>query len=93
MYILFIIGIQLMINIKKTFLISLNLIFFLVLLMSCSSKEKVSTSVVSNDIQIYKTGLSSLEDENYQKAIIDFDNLSINHPFSSLAKKSEIMTA
>ena len=44
-------------------------------------------------MQIYKTGLSALEDENYKKAIIEFDNLSLNHPFSSLAKKSDIMTA
>ena len=82
-----------MINIKKPYLISIQLLFFLILLISCSSKEKDSTSVVLNDMQIYKTGLSALEDENYKKAIIEFDNLSLNHPFSSLAKKSDIMTA
>ena len=82
-----------MINIKKNYTISINLLIYLILLLSCSSKEKDSASVVLNDIQIYKTGLSSLEDENYEKAIIEFDNLSLNHPFSSLAKKSEIMTA
>ena len=82
-----------MININKTFTISIKLLIFLILLISCSLKEKDSPSVVLNDIQIYKTGLSSLEDENYKKAIIEFDNLSLNHPFSSLAKKSDIMTA
>ena len=82
-----------MININKTFTISIKLLIFLILLISCSLKEKDSTSVVLNDVQIYKTGLSALENENYKKAIIEFDNLSLNHPFSSLAKKSNIMTA
>ncbi|MFL2818266.1 MAG: outer membrane protein assembly factor BamD [Candidatus Puniceispirillales bacterium] len=82
-----------MININKNFTISIKLLIFLILLISCSLKEKDSTSVLLNDMQIYKTGLSALEDENYKKAIIEFDNLSLNHPFSSLAKKSEIMTA
>ena len=82
-----------MVNIKKNYTISIKLLIFLILLISCSSKEKDSASVVLNDIQIYKSGLSSLENENYKKAIIEFDNLSLNHPFSSLAKKSDIMTA
>ena len=82
-----------MVNIKKNYTISIKLLIFLILLISCSSKEKDSPSVVLNDIQIYKSGLSSLENENYKKAIIEFDNLSLNHPFSSLAKKSDIMTA
>ena len=82
-----------MINITKNYTISIKLLIFLILLIGCSSKEKDSATVVLNDIQIYKTGLSSLENENYKKAIIDFDNLSLNHPFSSLAKKSDIMTA
>ena len=82
-----------MINIKKKYTISIKLLIFLILLISCSSKEKDGSSVVLKDIQIYKTGLSALEDENYKKAIIEFDNLSLNHPFSSLAKKSDIMTA
>ena len=82
-----------MINIKKNYTISIKLLIFLILLIGCSSKEKDSATVVLNDTQIYKTGLSSLENENYKKAIIEFDNLSLNHPFSSLAKKSDIMTA
>ena len=82
-----------MINITKNYTISIKLLIFLILLIGCSSKEKDSATVVLNDIQIYKTGLSSLENENYKKAIIEFDNLSLNHPFSSLAKKSDIMTA
>ena len=80
-------------NIKENYTISIKLLIFLILLISCSLKEKNNTSIVLNDIQIYKTGLSSLKDENYEKAIIEFDNLSLHHPFSSLAKKSDIMTA
>ena len=82
-----------MITIKKNYIISIKLLIFLILLIGCSSKEKDSATIVLNDIDIYKTGLSSLENENYKKAIIEFDNLSLNHPFSSLAKKSDIMTA
>ena len=82
-----------MIIINKTFTISIKLLIFLILLIGCSSNEKDSATVVLNDVQIYKTGLSALENENYKKAIIEFDNLSLNHPFSSLAKKSDIMTA
>ena len=82
-----------MIFIKKNYLISFKTIFFLTLLMSCSSNEKENTATASNDIEIYKTALSSLYDGNYKKAVSDFDNVSLNYPFSSLSKKSEIMTA
>ena len=61
--------------------------------MSCSSNKKDNSSDQLNEIDLYKNGLSSLANKNYNKAIKEFDNLSLNHPFSSLAKKSEIMTA
>lgn len=61
--------------------------------MSCSSNKKDISSVQLNEIDVYRSGLSSLKNKNYNKAIKEFDNLSLNYPFSSLAKKSEIMTA
>ena len=75
-------------KIKNLVLITLS-----ILLMSCSSNKKDNSLVQLNDIDIYKSGLSSLANKNYNKAIENFDNLSLNHPFSSLVKKSEIMTA
>ncbi len=81
-----------MIRRKKNYLISIKL-FFLILLTSCSSNKIDNTTLVLNDTEIYKSGLLYLEDNDYKKAISEFDNLYLNHPFSSLAKKSEIMTA
>ena len=81
-----------MIRRKKNYLISIKL-FFLILLTSCSSNKIDNTTLVLNDTEIYKSGLLYLEENDYKKAISEFDNLYLNHPFSSLAKKSEIMTA
>ena len=78
---------------KLKILIIIKLIIFSILLISCSSNKKQNSSVQLNETDIYKNGLSSLANENYNKAIKEFDSLSLNHPFSSLAKKSEIMTA
>ena len=80
-------------NEKIKILILIKLIIFSTLLMSCSSNKSDISSDQPNEIDIYRSGLSSLENEDYNKAIIEFDNLSLNYPFSSLAKKSEIMTA
>ena len=82
-----------MISFKENYLISIKLSIFLILLISCSSSKTDNKSVVLNDLEIYKSGLISLEESNYKKAVTEFDTLSLNHPFSSLAKKSEIMTA
>ena len=64
-----------MINITKNYTISIKLLIFLIFLIGCSSKEKDSATVVLNDIQIYKTGLSSVKNDNDKKAMIEFDNL------------------
>ena len=82
-----------MIFIKNNYIISIKLLTVLILLINCSTNKTENQTNVSNDIETYKSGLSSLQDGNYDKAIKEFDNLNINHPFSSLAKKSEIMTA
>ena len=82
-----------MVNINTYFFISIKLLIFLILLISCSSIKEEDASIESIDVKIYQTGLSSLETGDYNKAIVEFDKLSLNHPFSSLATKSEIMTA
>ena len=82
-----------MMNVKIKIVILIKFLIFSILLVSCSSNKIDNSSVQLNEIDIYKSGLTSLANKNYNKAIKEFDNLSLNHPFSSLAKKSEIMTA
>ena len=77
----------------NNYIISIKLITILILLINCSSNKKDNETIISSDIETYKSGLSSLQDSDYSKAVKEFDKLYINHPFSSLAKKSEIMTA
>ena len=79
--------------IRNNYIISIKLLTILILLINCSSNKKDNETIISSDIETYKSGLSSLQDSNYSKAVKEFDKLYINHPFSSLAKKSEIMTA
>ncbi len=79
--------------IRNNYIISIKLVTILILLINCSSNKKDNETIISSDIETYKSGLSSLKDSNYIKAVEEFDKLYINHPFSSLAKKSEIMTA
>jgi len=80
-------------NEKVKISILIKLIIFLIPLLSCSSNKTDNSSVELNEVDIYKSGLSSLANKNYNKATKEFDNLSLIHPFSSLAKKSEIMSA
>ena len=79
--------------IRNNYIISIKLLTILILLINCSSNKKDNETIISGDIETYKSGLSSLQDSDYSKAVKEFDKLYINHPFSSLAKKSEIMTA
>ena len=78
---------------RNNYIISIKLLTILILLINCSSNKKNNETIISGDIETYKSGLSSLQDSDYSKAVKEFDKLYINHPFSSLAKKSEIMTA
>ena len=78
---------------RNNYIISIKLLTILILLINCSSNKKDNETIISGDIETYKSGLSSLQDSDYSKAVKEFDKLYINHPFSSLAKKSEIMTA
>ena len=82
-----------MINLIKKYLIILKIFSIIFLLSNCSytitNKDKSQLS----DTQIYSRGLSSLEKGNFNKATLEFDDVFLNYPFSSLASKSEIMSA
>ncbi len=82
-----------MLKTKNYYIILTKLLCSLILLIGCSTNQTNNTPVVLNDIDIYKNGLSSLEQSDYKNAIKEFENLSLNHPFSSLAKNSDIMTS
>ena len=78
--------------IKKNFIISQ--IFFVILLLSnCTSVNKNDNTLQLSDNEIYSKGLTFIEKGNFKKAILEFDEGFLNYPFSSLASKSEIMSA
>ena len=78
--------------IKKN-LIILKIISVLLLLSNCSF-TKTSTEIDQlSDIEIYSKGLASLKKGNLTKATLEFDDVFLKYPFSSLSSKSEIMSA
>ena len=78
--------------IKKNFII---LQIFLVILLSsnCTSVNKNDNKIQLSDNEIYSKGVTFIEKGNFEKAILEFDEVFLNYPFSSLASKSEIMSA
>ena len=82
-----------MICFVKKYLIKLQIFSILLLFSSCSHlDENVKTPNLS-DVEIYSKGLTSLQEGNFNRATSEFDNLLLNHPFSNLSSKSEIMSA
>ena len=82
-----------MFNVSKNYLITFQLFIFLILSFNCSHDNKDIILEEKSDTNIYKSGLSYLQNDNYKEAAIEFDKLFLNYPFSSLASKAEIMTA
>ena len=80
-------------KIIKQYLIILQILSALFLLTNCSSLNKNEKPSQLSDKEIYSKGLVSLKKGNYKQAILEFDEVYFNYPFSSLASKSEIMTA
>ena len=77
----------------KKYLFILKIIPVVFLLSNCTS-TKTSTEISQlSDIEIYKKGLASLKKGNLTKATLEFDDVFLNYPFSSLSSKSEIMSA
>ena len=80
-------------NIKKKYLVTLNMFFISLLLSNCSSTSTNKDTPKLSDLQIYSKGLASIEKGNWKTATLEFDDVFLNFPFSSLAPKSEIMSA
>ena len=78
--------------IKKNFII-LQIFLVILLLSNCTSVNKNDNKIQLSDNEIYSKGLTFIEKGNFKKAILEFDEVFLNYPFSSLASKSEIMSA
>ena len=81
------------VNKKKSIAIKFILATFLIT--SCSSNSSFEPSNISEktDIEIYKKALSLSISGKHEKAAIEFDTINLNHPYSSLTSKAEIMAA
>ncbi len=78
--------------IKKNFII-LKIFSILLFFASCTSINKNENTTKLSDKEIYSKGLNSIKEDNFKRAILEFDEVFLNYPFSSLAAKSEIMSA
>ena len=63
------------------------------LLSNCSSTSSNKEVTQLSDTDIYSKGLDAFKKGNFNKATLEFDDVFLNYPFSSLASKSEIMSA
>ena len=80
-------------NIKKKYLTIMQIFSITLILSNCGSINKKDDPPKLSDNQIYSKGLASIEKGDYTKAIVEFDEVFLNYPFSSLASKAEIMSA
>ena len=75
------------------YLFILQIISVLFFLSNCSFTKNNTEIDQLSDIEIYSKGLASLKKGNLNKAALEFDDVFLKYPFSSLSSKSEIMSA
>ena len=80
------------INLKK-YLTTKQIFLIFFLLSNCSYNNSQDNEAKLSDKEIYSRGLTSLQKGDFKKANLKFDKISLNYPFSSLASRSEIMSA
>ena len=80
-------------DIIKQIFILLQIFSITLIFTNCTSINRKDNTLKLSDNQIYSIGLTSIEEGNFKKAILEFDKVFLNYPFSSLAAKSEIMSA
>lgn len=79
---------------NKLFFSKTLLIMFLVFMVSCSSKKKMEVNYEERDLRnIYSSALKKLNDDEYQEAVNEFDEVERQHPYSLWARKSIIMSS
>ena len=74
-----------MINFIEKYLIILKIIPVVFLLSNCTSTKTNSEISQLSDIEIYSKGLASLKKGNLSKATLEFEDVFLNYPFSSLS--------
>ncbi len=82
-----------MLDLIKKFLIIFKIFPLIFILSNCTNNNSNKKITQSSDIELYSKGLASLKKGNFSSATLEFDNVFLNYPFSSLSSKSEIMSA
>ena len=82
-----------MIELRKKNLIIFKIFFLIFILSNCTNTKSNNKLSQSSDIELYSKGLASLKKGNFSTATLEFDDVFLNYPFSSLSSKSEIMSA
>ena len=85
-------NVKTMVFVKNYSCIIIKLILIPFIIINCSSKNNIEKAQ-KNDLEIYKDALSLSLSGKHEKAAIEFDNLNLNHPYSSLSAKAQIMNA
>ena len=80
-------------NNKKKYLIIIQIFFISLFLFNCSYFNNQKNNIQLSDKEMYSSGLTSLQKGDFKKANLNFEEISLNYPFSSLASRSEIMSA
>ena len=78
---------------KKKYLIIKQIFLMLFFVSSCSNINNQENQVKLSDKEMYLKGLTSLQEGDFNKANLEFEKIFLNYPFSSLASRSEIMSA
>ena len=82
-----------MLKVKSKYLILIQILSTFFILINCSTIEEKEKLVNFTDTQTYNRALIFLENEDYKNALIEFERLLLNYPFSPLTSKSEITSA
>ncbi len=82
-----------MIELIKKKLIIFKIFFLVFILSNCTNTKSDNKISQPSDIELYSRALASLKKGSFSSATLEFDNVFLNYPFSSLSSKSEIMSA
>ena len=82
-----------MLDLIKKILVIFKIFSLILILSNCTNTKSNNKISQSSDLELYSKGLASLKKGDFNSATLEFDNVFLNYPFSSLSSKSEIMSA
>ena len=82
-----------MVDLIKKNLVIFKVFSLILILSNCTNTNSNNKISQSSDTELYSKGLASLKKGDFSSATLEFDNVFLNYPFSSLSSKSEIMSA